>query len=196
MNSIIVEGIDRLGKSTLIEGLRDELGYFQVVHYEKPKLLKYHLEASAIAAGGTVTDPWVKQLAYKIYQYTSFKTMFNMLGSPGSFIMDRAHLGEVVYAPMYRGYDGDYVFDLENDHLADTERTLLVHLTTSDLSFIADDGLSLDFAKREQEREIFRRAFERSQIKRKITVDVSNGPQFKRKKDILNEVLEAFLRRE
>jgi len=28
---------------------------------------------------------------------------------------NRAHLGEVVYGPLYRGYSGDFVFDLEED---------------------------------------------------------------------------------
>ena len=29
-------------------------------------------------------------------------------------ILDRSHLGETVYSPIYRNYSGDYVYELEN----------------------------------------------------------------------------------
>ena len=42
--------------------------------------------------------------------------MFRLLsGAPNAnIICNRAHLGECVYAPIYRGYWGEYVFDIEN----------------------------------------------------------------------------------
>ena len=30
-----------------------------------------------------------------------------------NLIFNRSHLGETVYSPLYRGYSGDYVFDIE-----------------------------------------------------------------------------------
>ena len=43
MKSIIFEGVDRLGKDTLIQGVKNRLGYFQTIHYQKPELLDFYL---------------------------------------------------------------------------------------------------------------------------------------------------------
>ena len=180
MRNILIDGCDRLGKSSLIEGLQQELGYFMVVHYEKPKLLKAY-----------------KMSPYR-YQEASFNNMFQMLSFHGRFILDRTHLGEMVYAPMYRGYSGDYVIEMEKYHtLAGSDfadESLLVLLTTSDFSFIKDDGMSFDFSKKEEEQESFKRAFNMSTIKNKLIVDVANGKGFYREReDILAQVIDNMI---
>jgi hypothetical protein len=170
----LVDGIDRLGKSTLIKNLQDELGYHLVVHYDKPKRLKVyeHFGSEALFT----------------YQYEAYKTMFNMINCGLPVIFDRAHLGEMVYAPMYRGYDGDYVLDIEKE--VNTRGTRLVLLTTSDFSFLKDDGLSFDFSKKEAEQALFIQAFHKSSIADKLIVDVSNGKgSYKTPDQILAEVL-------
>ena len=96
-------------------------------------------------------------------------------------IFDRFHLGEYVYSPMYRGYDGSYVFDLEErciDNLVLTKEhdtVKLILLTTSDFSFVADDGLSFNPANKEAEQNMFIEAFNRSQFTNKRIIDVHNG---------------------
>lgn len=197
LRNIIIEGVDRLGKGTLIEGLQQELGYFQVIHYEKPKLLKSFLEIQENLPGHADHK---KSQALKVYQEASFSQMFSMLScSWMSFIMDRAHLGETVYAPRYRKYGGDYVFELEDMFINYTgsdfhEATLLVLLTTSDFSFIQDDGMSFDFDRKAEEQEDFKRAFEKSRIKAKLLIDVSNGKGgYKDATEILHTVKSAFL---
>lgn len=193
LKDIIIDGVDRLGKDSLIDGILNQLGFFQEVHYQKPKRLNYYFNRE-YARNSEVAE--IETLRH--YQLESFVHMFRMMSLPGRHIMNRTHLGEYVYAPRYRKYGGDYVFDLErqftNDHnskFADT--TLLVLLTTSDFSFIQDDGLSFDFNKKEEEQEDFKKAFTKSTIKNKIMVDVANGLGGYRNRDlILEEVLVAY----
>lgn len=170
----IIEGVDRMGKSTLIKGLLDTLGYHLVVHYDKPKLLKHYQ---------SMTDE-----PLKAYQVSLYNQMFKMIDRGDRVIFDRGHLGEMVYAPMYRRYNTDYVLETERDF--DTSSARLILLTTSDFSFIQDDGLSIDFSKKEQEQDLFIHAFRRSQIQDKILVDVSNGKGgYREAESILAEVL-------
>ena len=180
--NLIIEGVDRLGKSTLISGIQNKLGFFNVIHYQKPLRLKCYEEL-------------YDDFCLKVYQTESFTNMFKLLKA-GRLILDRSHLGEAVYAHRYRGYSGDYVFDLEN-FVADPEvleNTLVVLLTTSDFSFIVDDGESHDFYKKEVEQEDFKLALHRSKFKHKLTVDVSSGNgTYRLADDILYEVLNNFL---
>jgi len=192
-SSIIIEGCDRLGKGTLIEGLLQRLGYFQVIHYEKPKLLDRYL------TGPILHQQERSREALKQYQLESFTTMLRMLSSEAKLILDRAHLGEFVYAPRYRKYDGTYVFELER-HFKSIgskfdERTLLILLHTSDWNFISDDGKSFDVTQREEEQNDFYRAFDRSLITHKVLLDVHDGSgAFVSPQKILEIAVEAFNR--
>jgi len=173
--NIIIEGVDRLGKGTLIKGIQDQLGYFQHVHYQKPLDL-----ACLRTRTASREDPDInKRAALRAYQEASFKQMFKFLAMPDSrFIMDRAHLGETVYAPRYRKYDGSYVFDLERQYLLNgdvDQATLLVLLHTSNWDFIKDDGESFNFEAKEEEQNDFVRAFEKSIFTYKVMLDVHNG---------------------
>ena len=186
-NSFILEGVDRTGKGTLIKRIKDEFGFHQVIHYEKPEMLALYRQQ--------LCSEWAAQ---QEYQARSFIAGFKMLESGAPLIYDRFHLGETVYSPRYRGYSGDYVFDLEFVHLKRmSERNefyipKLILLTTSDFSFIKDDGLSFDFSKKEEEQEDFKKAFHRSQLP-KVMIDVSNGKGgFRDPDDIFEEAMNEF----
>lgn len=176
-NHFLIEGLDRLGKDTLIDGIQDELGYHQVLHFSKPKQLKCYGDL------------------YR-YQRASFRNLFSLLSRAHSarVICNRAHLGEAVYSPLYRGYSGDYVFDVERDyHAEDLEYSKLV-LLTEDFGrsqHFVDDGLSFDPSKREQEQNLFLEAFKKSRMKHKQIVCVTDPATglFRSKEDILREVL-------
>jgi thymidylate kinase len=188
IKSIIAEGPDRLGKSSLIQGLKDQLGYFDVIHYQKPKLLQCYEHPD-------------RNKALRRYQEQSFENMFKLLASGARLILDRAHLGESVYGNRYRNYDGNYVFILEHAVIASqypaitfADTTLLVLLTTSSFDFIQDDGLSFDFSKKEEEQQDFIKAFERSAIRHKLMIDVHDGHGgFRPKEEILNAVIHAYM---
>lgn len=181
IRNIIIEGLDRLGKDTLIDGLLNQFGYRDILHYQRPKELAHY---------SMNPDP-----AFS-YQRASFTNMFRLLGSGALLILNRAHIGECVYAPLYRGYTGEYVFDLEQAAIAYgndfCEASLLVLMTTSEFSFMLDDGKSFDVTKREQEQKSFVRAFNKSAIINKLRVDVHDGRgNFRPPRDILNEVVYA-----
>ena len=191
-SNFIIEGVDRLGKGTLINGLLQNLGHHTVIHYDKPKKLKYFDE----------TGGWTGKLGelgdLGRYQYLSFVHGFDLLRNCGNIIFDRFHLGETVYGPRYRGYSGDYVFDLEDGFTKSMDawsngyakRVRMILLTTSDFSFIEDDGDSFDFNAKEAEQEDFIAAFERSSMPVKVLIDVNNGKGgFKTADEILQEAL-------
>lgn len=169
----IIEGIDRLGKSTLVNEIQQELGYHLVIHYDKPQSLK---------AYQTEENPLLK------YQQEVNQNMFRLLRTPCNIIFDRGHLGECVYAPLYRDYSGDYVFDLESN--VNKRTTKLILLTTSNFDICVDDGESFDFDNKEKEQDLFIQAFNKSQLS-KVLIDVYDGKTktFKEPKRILHEAL-------
>src|SRR5882762_8504550 len=100
--TFLIEGIDRFWKDPLLRGLLDALGYHLVLHYQKPLDLPFY-------TGG-------KESRLRSFQEESFRTLLTLIANPNlKIIANRAHLGEVVYAPRYRAYDGEYVFELEHD---------------------------------------------------------------------------------
>lgn len=173
-SKIICEGIDNIGKSSLIDAIMDKYGFYQIIHCEKPKKLWYH-EDSLFA-----------------YQKASFENLFRILRLQGAkIICDRSHLGEAVYSHRYRSYSGDYVFDMEKNWNMDSEvlDIGLILLTTSDFSIIKDDGKSFDSSKQEEEQNDFVSAFSKSIIPNKLIIDVCNGNGgFKTRFDILEEI--------
>jgi thymidylate kinase len=188
-NIFIIEGLDRLGKSTLIQGIRDELGYYEVIHFNKPQRL-------AIYDGKATTEGEVNKLqSFYYYQYTSFENMMLLMRSNANIIFDRAHLGEVVYSPLYRNYSGDYVFELEKQYSIGDLETVRLILLVEDFDkakHFVDDGNSLGpTEKRFEEQERFISAFHRSLIKDKRIICVTDTTfgGFKNKKDILKEAL-------
>lgn len=171
----IIEGIDRLGKSTLVDGILHTRGYHLVIHYDKPKKLdKYNLEHAH---------------PYQIYQQKVNDNMFKLIETPGlDIIFDRGHLGECVYAPLYRQYSGEYVFGMESmTYLSDVK---LILLTTSNFDICVDDGESFNFANKEQEQQLFIDAYNKS-IMNKVMIDVYNPVlnTFKAPIDILLEAI-------
>ena len=194
MNKFMIEGLDRLGKDTLINGILNMRGYHQVLHFSKPVVLDiYKNEQWEMKEHRPVRAYSTYPL--KTYQEESFKTMFSIMSEARSrVICNRAHLGECVYAPMYRGYDGQYVFDLERDFLIQQVHNLRLVLLTQNfetMGEIVDDGESFDFSKRQQEQELFIAAFEKSIIsdKRIVSVTADSGG-FKPREQILYEVIQ------
>lgn len=184
----IIEGLDRLGKSTLIENIQRECGFYQTVHMSKPKKLPFYEKQSKpdLASGA------IENQSLWLYQRDSFITMFNLIHSDAHLIFDRAHLGESVYAPLYRGYSGDYVFDLERAmNVSDAEGVRLILLVEDfkTSKHFVDDGESFDITKREQEQQMFLKAISRSRFKDKkiICVTDTTTGQFRSQMDIFKE---------
>lgn len=181
----IVEGIDGVGKDTLIRSILDELGYHHVIHFSKPLNLRCY--------GQRACSP------EEAFQRASFYAMFNLIrtASDVPVIFNRGHLGECVYAPLYRGYSGDYVFEFERNtsigSITDVRLVLLVEDFETSKHF-RDDGKSLGpVQRRREEQALFEAAFERSQIhdKRKVGVTAPHNGSFREASGVLHEVLRS-----
>lgn len=190
-NKFLIEGLDRLGKDTLIQGIQHKRGYHQVLHYSKPAVLDCY-----VPLGDTVTNKELSA-AQKKYQERSFRTMMAILGTAkyAHIICNRAHLGECVYAPLYRGYSGEYVFDLERqfDLRSAPARLILLTEDFENAKHFVDDGMSFDTSKRAAEQELFLEAFGKSHIldKRVICVTDPATGAYRDKESILEEALMA-----
>lgn len=185
LKHIIIEGLDRLGKSTLAAGIEDKLGCFTKLHFGKPPCLGHYKLA--------VGEPFAKEA----YQRDSFEQMFALLDTDARVLLDRAHLGEAVYAKRYRGYDGSYVFDLENiRHARALTSTLLVLLVnhSKDLEqALVDDGASFDWSKRAEEQDDFIAAFNRSRFQHKVILAVDYKGGFAPKEYLVEQVVSKYL---
>jgi len=190
----IIEGIDRLGKSTLIKNIKDKLGFFQVIHFGKPEKLKRytsaHLFTDDFSASSGITQG---NLASYFYQSESFRNAMLMCSSGARLIFDRSWLGEAVYSSLYRGYSGDYVFDLERRLRIYNIPSVRLILLTEDFStskHFQSDGESFDDDKREMEQGQFIAAYNRSAIldRRIVCVTGSDG-RFRPEADILKDAI-------
>lgn len=179
----MIDGIDRLGKSTLIENIQQALGYHLVIHYDKPKELDFYVELFG------------KRQILRSYQVDANKSMFSLLRTEVPIIFDRTHLGELVYAPLYRNYSGNYVYQMELELLEDRPYTQhddirLILLTSSNTDMLKDDGLSFDPTKKNEEQNLFIEAFNKSNLTNKVIIDVHNGNGgYRPYLDILKEAL-------
>lgn len=186
----LIDGIDRLGKSSLIQRILQVYGYHLVIHYDKPQLLENELGSAMDIkeADPKELDPDFakiqhlskEDIARRLYQEQANQGMFELLGTETSIIFDRTHLGEMVYAPLYRKYDGSYVYQMEKELIETKPYTAhedirLILLTSSNTEMLQDDGLSFDPKKKDEEQKLFIDAFNRSQLTNKVIVDVHDG---------------------
>jgi len=166
----IFEGMDNCLKDTLIQLFRSNLS-------PQTQVLKYSSPPKA------VLNPEQWQKAHLTDMFELLKT--NLEGSSRNLILNRAHLGEYVYSPIYRGYEGGWIFDLEKAFLRDSTfdketLKLFVFYDSDNLKLnLREDGNSLSDNKDEnldQERTRFLEAFEKSSIANKQLFNLSDYP--------------------
>lgn len=166
--NIIVEGPDRLGKSTLIRNLQNYLYNLETV-YPTQTVYYYNFKAPADKI----------QRISRMHYLSGFDTLKNAYHKNHTHIlMDRFHLGEYVYSEKYRGYDGSYVFKDEEEHVDDLKgNTLLVLLYDNAENLISrDDGESftIDINEKNEEIKRFLNAFELTKLKNKIKINIKD----------------------
>jgi thymidylate kinase len=177
---IILEGPDNTGKDTqqklIIKNLYKQDGLvFQTHHFSNCPF-----------------DNNKDHIAYSKKMYTDmFRTIKEYCNMEISAIFNRSHLGEAVYSPLYRFYDGNYVFDIEQHYKDICDSIyLIVFVGDKNVIFSRDDKLSFykDANGVQNERELFERAFEKSIISHKCIIDVTG-------KDIdeVNRIVMKFL---
>ncbi len=159
----IIEGADALGKSTQIQKIKEES--------EKRGISVHILHYSNIRAFGN-DNKKIREASYK-----QFRDMFKLINFAAgedsmNLILDRAHLGECVYSPIYRDYNGEFVFEEEKNFIwqDNLKRIRLILFTDEAENLIKrDDGLSFstDLEKKKKELDLFDKAFEKSILNKK-----------------------------
>jgi thymidylate kinase len=163
MTAIIIEGPDRVGKTTQIKRLMSFLAGskpMEWLHYTSIKGL----------------TPEQQTELFKI----TFDHMFKLIEKQDAiWFLDRSHLGERVYGNIYRpGIDISYIWDLEKKyHIADREDVFLIVLYDSSFKNLErDDGDSysteLQMCKKEVEN--FKAAYYGTSIRKKILLDIKD----------------------
>lgn len=101
------------------------------------------------------------------------------MDSDDIFIFDRCHLSEYVYSPMYRDYDGYYIFASERRIVPTKNKVKLILFTDTAENVIERDKLrgdglsfSLDIDKKKEELDKFVEAFNESSIEKKKIINV------------------------
>jgi hypothetical protein len=60
----IIEGLDRLGKSTLIKNIQHRFGFYQVIHFGKPEIL-ISIRSKRVAQATTATSRTTGEQLYQ-----------------------------------------------------------------------------------------------------------------------------------
>jgi thymidylate kinase len=160
---IILEGQDRTSKSSIARLIQDRLYSSEL----KPVICSHYTNIHAPQCA-------MRQISEAHYE-GGFKLIKDSINER-HLIFDRFHLGEYVYSPLYRNYDGSYVFDIERKYKDFLSPVYLITLTDLPENLIKrDDGLSLsnradDLA---MERKRFTEAHNLSIIPNKLHVDIN-----------------------
>ena len=159
---VLIEGLDRCGKDTQISNLKS--------HFKNIQFHEMHYSA---IKGLTPEEciSYSKKLYNEMFELCAYGLETNK-----SFIFNRAHLGEMVYGKIYRNYEGDYIYDIEKDFKNILDKIYLILLVDEANNCIErDDGLSfsIDKVKKEYEKDRFELAYEKSNIKNKILININ-----------------------
>jgi len=128
---LIIEGMDRCGKSTLVEHLRKR-------YFTSPNILVHHSSSPP-----KVEDPNMWELKHYGSLFRTAKDLVQFGGY--DVIFDRFHLGAAVYGEKYRGANPTDVYDLDAWYLSHYKRAALILLTDEPEAIASrDDGDSLE----------------------------------------------------
>lgn len=182
---VICEGIDNVGKGTQIQNIKDE--------FERQGKSVHILHYSNIKAFEKSETDKIRTASYK--QFRDMFKIVNYAAGEDSFvlILDRAHLGECVYSPIYRNYSGEFVFEEEKTFIwEDNFKNIKMILFTDEAENVIkrDDGLSFstELETKKKEIELFDKAFEKSKLnKKRISL---NGRD---KNQIWNEEVKPYI---
>lgn len=167
---LIIEGMDRCGKSTLIANLRKH-------YFTNPKLIVHH--ASAPPRGVADSNAW------EVEHYSEVADTFHYLSSKEGYdvICDRFHLGAIVYGMKYRGLDPYMIYKVDAERVANgQEKNIAMILLTDNVENIMsrDDGDSIEASAAEFETTSieFKRVFWYSTIQNKLHINITDNGGF------------------
>jgi thymidylate kinase len=166
---IICEGPDNVGKDTQIDLI--------IKHLSNRVFHKLHYSALPFKDDKEKHATYSKKLYETMFQLMMKSKIGKYKGDLDiNIILNRSHLGETVYSPLYRGYSGDYVFDIEKKYTKALREDLYLITLVNDPHTILkrDDGKSFYGNEEEVKAEIdgFTRAHRKSTIKNKLLVNI------------------------
>ena len=159
---LFIEGCDNVGKSTQIAKIKK----YVEEKYRIPVHLMHYTNFSK-----EISPNEIRNLSEKLYSQ-----MFDIVNTHENeclIICDRSHIGEAVYSPIYRKYDGDYVFEIEKKFMkanADFRGGRLLFIDNPKELINRDDGksFSIDYETKKNEVERFLQAFDKSSLYKKF----------------------------
>lgn len=159
---LIIEGMDRCGKSTLINDLRRNV-------LRQPGLIVHH----------SVSPPGVQ--FKNVWELRNYRDLIDNTEGR-DVIFDRFHLGAYVYGTFYRGQSETIIEDIEEGKSNFVNTTFLVMLTDYPVNIHErDDGNSIEgsLANFEETHLAFERAFDKSKIVNKMKLNITEIGGFK-----------------
>lgn len=178
--TIICEGPDGVGKGTQTRKLQPLLT-------DKPLHVMHYMAIKGLGVNE------VKDYSHEMY--TQMFAMTCMWSSRAHFLLDRAHIGETVYSPMYRNYSGDYVYEIEKRFMNQdpefwNQVVLITFIDKPENLISRDDGLSftVQVDKKQKEIDAFVEGTEMSNIKHKLILNIDGKDE-----DAVFEEIKAFL---
>jgi len=194
MKHIIIEGGDRLGKSTLINLLCNHFNYdnINIRHFGKPPqkfpedISPLEFQAKCFVKEGRLLD-FTHQLENDQYAYFENIVIWN-----------RSHLGEYVYGQMFREQNPieieKFIKNFEEEFLIYNSETYLILLTADSEFFLEqEDGKSFSKNIEEKSRELnlFDDIYNKSLVDKKLRIKVNkNNKEYIPTWHILNLTLE------
>lgn len=165
---LIVEGLDSTGKSTLIKNLRK-------TYFKNPKTIVLH---SSVPPDVDSKKDWEVDHYFHLFEHVDGADFIGY-----DVILDRAHLGAVVYGDLYRGGSSKKIMELEKTFHWDepySEIALLLLTDSPDSGWSRDDGNSVetDISQYKMTREKFIEVFNKSSIHNKLHIDVTENGGF------------------
>lgn len=188
MKLLILEGIDRTGKNTLISNLSKHYDNIVVRHFghvfgetneEKKK---------------NIVELYLREFDLYRTNNKAFSNADIRKSQNDIWIWNRSHISEYVYGSLYRNSNSSWIFDLEKKYSFDIDPNIyLVNLTGDpNFLFLQEDGNSVGPAKLEDKKnEIlsFNEATRISCIANKLTIKVDYNGKYYDENIIANQVL-------
>ena len=184
MKLLIVEGLDQVGKDTLIESIAREYKHVIKRHWGFPK-------------GENNDEKTAFQQRQFMWEFNFYKKNKYDFYTDDEMLMiwNRSHIGEFVYGTIYRNSNPEtWIPVLESGFHFDTNPNIYLVYLYADPEFVVkeDDGKSYSAKLEDKTREInaFHKAIDDSQIKQKLKIKVNDGDNYLSKDEILKKVKE------
>ena len=184
MKLVIVEGLDRVGKNTLIDSISADYANVIKRHWSYPK-------------GETNEEKTQYQKDTFRFEFDLYKEMNFRLQEDSLMIWNRSHIGELVWGSLYRNSQPEtWVYELEQEYGLDKNLDVYLIYLWADPNFIVkeDDGnsYSAKLADKQKELDHFNLAVHCSEIKKKLVIKVNSDDHYI-SKEIIKRAVTNFI---